>query len=98
MDSHDVREINAQCEAEEMARPYGKETHTQNVIAVYVTHKEKEDIRKAAGEKGMSKYLLDLHLSDKRPQDSGDCPCTDDLKEGQCNQCQEIKEANPLNH
>lgn len=44
-----------------MAKPYGEKTHTQEVIAVYVTSKEKDDIRKCAGEVGMSKYLLDLH-------------------------------------
>lgn len=49
-----------------MAKPYDKETHTQEVIAVYVTKEEKEDIRKAAGKKGMSKYLLDLHLNRKQ--------------------------------
>lgn len=36
-------------------------THTQDIIVVYVTTKEKEKIKKVAGSKGMSKYLLDLH-------------------------------------
>ena len=49
-----------------MAKPYGKETHTQDTIVVYVTVEEKESIRKAAGKKGMSKYLLDLHLKTEK--------------------------------
>jgi len=35
--------------------------HSQTTVSVNVTYKEKEEIRKAAGKKGMSRYLLDLH-------------------------------------
>lgn len=42
------------------------ETHTQNMIVVYVTDVEKAEIKLSAKKKGMSRYLLDLHLENKR--------------------------------
>ena len=38
--------------------------HTQNMIVVYVTNQEKEEIRLVAKAyaKSMSRYLLDLHF------------------------------------
>lgn len=42
------------------------ETHTQNMIVVYVTDAEKAEIKLSAKKKGMSRYLLDLHLENKR--------------------------------
>lgn len=49
-----------------MAKPYGEETHTQTSITVCVTVEEKQTIKRIAGKKGMSKYLLDLHKSHLR--------------------------------
>jgi len=42
-----------------------KVSHTQSMIAVYVTRKEKEQIKKCAKEydRSMSAYLLDCHLA-----------------------------------
>lgn len=40
-------------------------THTQDMVVVYVSREEKEQIRKSSGivRKSMSRYLLDLHLN-----------------------------------
>jgi len=63
-------------------------THTQATITVYVTKAEKNDIKNSAiiKKKSMSKYLLDLHLSQKQtysyppgppdpPRPKGHNPC-----------------------
>ena len=46
--------------------------NTLPIIVIYMTDEEKADIRECAKQAGkpMSRYLLDLHLSSKRPDDA----------------------------